>query len=760
MKKILSTVLSLCYLLFAASCYAGTDPISWSVSPSSGFPTQATLGSSYAVSYTMTNNLPFAVPLAVTAAYTGGTFALTNGCNTTLAPKGQAGSSCLVHLGLQPIKAGQSTARLTLAYHSNRVPLPVVGTTVAGGVQQITGHVTTPLPAVTYVGASYNVAFTFFNSGSTNVIPTAVNVSGFTPITNTCAAFFKPASNGAVPGGLAPNSTCVVSGRLTPNVSGQTTLTVTYVYNSGGVKSVPLTSQTNVINGGACHHINGQAVLPLPTNTYQYADNVVRYVFTNHCPATSEKVGRISITSDATSNLPTLTTGADSCSDRTLAANGGSCYVDVSVVPNGVTGSANDLSVTAALSYTNGTASTTTSEIVNAITNQSSLHTVMFVNQCSENVWYEFQNGIGGTGPTRKSPDPTPPGQRTLADYQINAQITGAAPVTKVLNVAEYLNGAIYGRTQCDAAGVCQTANCQVIANTGTCVAGQGAATPVTIFELNMNSTTATDGVYDVSMVNGFNIPGEVRSMSPTISPFNFNQACGQSAGAVIQPSGSPLGMCPWSFAPPSSISPDVSPNFIWVTAGAEDGCTSSSSCTSGNVCGMAYNVGPTTTSNAGTPINRRCGKFLGYWTLADFAAFSASNQWGSINLYTAYNMGSSLSAAYGSGLIANLFECLETSNGSLLSGYSSTLNVCGCYNWNQSGSVAKTAQAYNCSVPSTQNPDWLSRVFPRISWLKTACPTAYSYQYDDPSVSFTCNVTSKKTSYQITFCPNGKRGR
>lgn len=730
--------LAITLLLVISNAYAGKDPIAWSVFPASGFPAQSSTGSRYAVTYTFTNNLPFAVPLRIESAFVGGTFTIRNECNSQLAPKKQAGDTCQVHVSFQPISARQNNIQLTLAYDKNRVPLTkLVSTSVSNETtDHISGHVTTPLPPATYVGNAYPVAFTFINNGTAAVTATAVNISGFTANTNTCTS------------ALAPNSTCNVTGSFTPSTTGQTSLAVTYVYNNG---SVPLVSQTNVYNNSGCHQVDGIAALPLPTNTFIYADNVVRYDFTNYC-ATPETLGTVSITSDATTP-PTLTKGSDTCSGATLIS-GGKCSVFVSVIPNTTAPAANDLSITATVPYLNNTltASTTTSEVVNAIQNQSTLHTMMFVNQCDQNVWYEFQNGAGGAN----SPDPTPANQRSISDYQLNQQVLGAAPATKILTFDQYINGAIYGRTGCDATGACTTANCPVTqSGNGDCQVGVGATGPLTIFEAFMSSTPASDGVYDVSVINGFNIPGEVRSMAATISPFNFNQACGQSAGAVIQPSGSSLGACPWSFTPPSTVSPDTPANYYWVSAGTDDGCTSSCG-TPGQVCGMAYASSP-----ANTPINRRCGTFQGYWTLASYIGFTSGGQWGSTDLYTSYNMGGGMPSTYGTGAIyANLYGCQETSNMSLLSGYSSTFNVCGCYNWNQAGSVAPTAQSFNCAVPSGQNPDWISLVFPRITWLKQACPTAYTYQYDDASTSFTCNVANQKTAYQITYCPAGKSGR
>lgn len=744
MKQNVLTGIFISLISLSVESFAGTDPIGWSLSPPTGFPPTMTLGSSYAITYTLTNNLPFAVPLTVSANYTGGTFTVSNNCNKTLAAKNSAGSSCTVYVAYLPIKSGLSSIQLIMAYHKNRVPLPKLQFTAAVPLTDIVGHITNPLPALTYIGGDYPVTFTYTNRGITPVTPTTVNITNFTVSSNTCLT------------ALAPNATCLISGIFSPSALGPATLGTTYVYNNGSDVSVPLVSQTEVISG-ECRQVEGLVRLPLPAATYQYADNVVQYIFTNVCPSTSETLGTVTLTADSAA---TITKGTDTCSGTTLGPNT-SCSIYASLVPTSV---ASDLSLSASLPYNNNSsiATATTSETVNPIANQSTLHTVYFVNQCDQNIWYEFQNGAGGI--TGKSPDPTPAGQRTFQDYQLNAQLPGSAPATKVLIINEYVNGAIYGRTGCNpATGVCETANCLVIPGTATCQVGVGANNPCTIFETNMTAAAASDGVYDISIINGFNIPGQVKSLAPIgTNPFG----CGQSAGAVIQPTGSLLGQCPWSFNPPSS-GIDSTANYYAVSGGADDGCPISTTCTTGEYCGMAYS----TTTPGTAPINRRCGTFLGYWTLADYIGYSSTMQWGTVNLYLLYDMGTALPAGpdgpYGDSTshagvatYSDMYGCILTSNHSLNSGYAFTQNVCGCYNWNQSGSVAPTTQESICTGSNSQ---WITTVFPRIYWLKQACPTAYSYQYDDKSVSFTCNVTNptpQKTSYQITFCPAGKSGR
>lgn len=805
MKKITVVFFLLFTLLFLSKAQAGKDPVAWSLSPAAGFPAQTSVGSTYAVVYTITNRLPFSVPLTIEGKYTGGKFALTTNCDKTLIPN----ATCLIHLSFQPIKAGTNSAAVILAYHKNRVPLPTLSSTSTSNEtsDKISGHVSQPLPPVTYVGVSYPVTFTFINNGNSSVTATAVNVTGFTPV-NGCSS------------PLLPHNICTVTGTFTPSTTGAATLSVTYVYSNG---SVPLSTQTIVHTGsGSCHHISADVTLPLPTATYIYANNLVQYTFTNNCVATSESLGNVIITTDSTSDVTILpgssSTGTDTCSNTVLGPSS-SCSIYVSVIPTATT-TDTDLSVTAKLYYNSNTyrVEATTSEDVNPLTNQNTLHTLMFVNQCVNNtVWYAF--GTGG------SPDPTPPNDQTWQGYQLNPQIPGAAPAVKILQFSQYNGGSIAGRTGCDTTipkdstyGVCNTGNCTSLGNTtGTCTFTPHF--PTTIFEEDIVNTAASDGVYDISLINGFNIPGEFRSLAPTTvtHPFDFTQACGRSAGAVIQPRGPndpTLGGCLWSFTPPSTgtdctagTQTDTGANYYFVPPGSGDGCTASStpqgSCASAtDVCGMAWTPQPASNPQyLGTPISRRCGPFLGYWTVADWVGFQPNSptpptppspvyNWDGCDLYSHYSMATTLDSikpstqpTYGysqlnpnlspnlpPAALADLFACKPTSptpvyvqpNGSIYSlnsGYDVAVNACGCHDWNNTSTTpvnAQTAQDFNCK---SFNSLFTNQVYNRILWLKEACPTAYSYQFDDASSQFTCNTSGQFTSYQITFCPGGKSG-
>ena len=61
----------------------------------------------------------------------------------------------------------------------------------------------------------------------------------------------------------------------------------------------------------------------------------------------------------------------------------------------------------------------------------------------------------------------------------------------------------------------------------------------------------------------------------------------------------------------------------------------------------------------------------------------------------------------------------------------------------------------------NNKKPNWTNIAKPGLLWLKQACPSAYTYPYDDMSSTFTCrkminNVNS--VNYQVAFCPQNEK--
>jgi hypothetical protein len=120
---------------------------------------------------------------------------------------------------------------------------------------------------------------------------------------------------------------------------------------------------------------------------------------------------------------------------------------------------------------------------------------------------------------------------------------------------------------------------------------------------------------YDISILNGYNVPVEFSPVQPFAVDPNKPYDCGNPGGRV------PLtgsGSCSWEFNPPK-------PEFKWVQEGNENtvsSCSSDAACSSlpGTVCGMSINAVMT------------CGELLGYWTLDQFCGQNLNDKYPAIN--------------------------------------------------------------------------------------------------------------------------------
>jgi hypothetical protein len=758
----------------------------------------------------------------LTPANTAQLSVLTNNCGTVGSP-----------ITLAPQAFCSVTGRLAAPYQSGPFTLsalmncntassqPSVTSTVLSPTAALTGTFTqpSPFPPFFYDNSAPFVTARFVNSGNTTLTNCqAATTTGFSISPSGAAVLTAPqpgtCGTAGTPITLAPNASCFLYGQLTnlqvtPNVNLNATVNCTEAQAS------PQETFSILSSAGACTDITITPVLPLPTNTYKYADNVVKFQITNQCQTGEPPVllGPVTVApSSGTATIAPIPSLYDTCSNQALTS-GTSCTVTASAIPTSV----GALAVTASVTPSGGalTSATTTTTVA---TNQQPTHHILFVNQCNFDVWYGISNGDGSScpGTTCKSPDPnliTNPTGAPASSYFLAAQVPGQTPSTIDLSVASYQNGAFWPRTGCTFNSsndfVCATGSCATMSNSGTCNS-TGALiqpqAPFTKFEANLNSIPGTDGIYDVSAINGMNVPVEVKAFGPSTGNTTSTVYTCSGAGAIMQPtSNNHLGNCTWTYNPSSTITgTNVNNYFYWVTPGADDACTTSSL---PNLCGMAWGSGPDSNGVYGTPINRRQGAFLAYNTLDVFAAYTVqgtnNGTWGSVNVFTDYGLdiqipgqvpGNSPGDNYGTvpgGVIfpGNTFlsyyvlmSCPAVSSTSALNScYQNSTNnyipfCCGCVDW--TNTLPSNACGY--AVPSGDysigmNYSWtgytsvpipapVGSYTPEqaITWIKDACPTAYSYTYDDPSSSFSCTEDSSTpltTSYQVTFCPGGISG-
>jgi hypothetical protein len=155
------------------------------------------------------------------------------------------------------------------------------------------------------------------------------------------------------------------------------------------------------------------------------------------------------------------------------------------------------------------------------------------------------------------------------------------------------------------------------------------------------------------------------------------------------------------------------------------------------------------------------CGPRIGYLTAAAIWAGNADVTSAQTNkapfyFYTVFDVTSPYPNSNQYPLY-DFVSCPNPAGGpvNMLSGYDvvPVAQACGCTDWAGIATETATCQTFNSA--------WINQVLPKITWVKKGCPTCYTYQYDDKSVSFqglsnpsTANAANG-TDYTITFCPN-----
>ena len=328
------------------------------------------------------------------------------------------------------------------------------------------------------------------------------------------------------------------------------------------------------------------------------------------------------------------------------------------------------------------------------------------------------------------------PGGVLLAPNTQAEFLVGSTPITNSGGQVIALDGTFYASTGCDGSGAnCQTAWCNDGTKIVACSPYVGPQGPTTIAEVTMLAYGVDN--YDVSMVNGMNVPMSfgpaIAEPQGTLGPY----FC-QTAGSLNASTGSPvLPACTWTFTPPAT-----GPTLPLVTAGGA-ACTSNSNCSNGQVCGYAPNIGFTT-------VTQGCGTQLGWWNADELCDYTNNTFKGG-----GFNCAQTLST----GTVGQLAQCNGSYNNE--SCYTiPTVPCCGCESWTFNGVMMPGAQC-----PDT-NSDWTSRILPYAKMFKDACPTVYSYVYDDPTSSFTCqtpnvsSTTPNTMGYVVTFCPNATQNK
>lgn len=752
-------LLSTISFFWSMTLLAATDPVSWSLNPKAGFPATK-IGDQSVVVYTLTNNLPIATTIYTQEQITGGNFSVSDKCkNISLA----ANQSCEIAVGFIPANTGESSYQLTYGYHNNRIPLAKLIATGTGSASQpnLSGA-TVGLPTTINSNNPTNFSAVFTNTGDIDL--TGCTVAPNISHTGVPATLNSSQGTPGCTGTIAAGESCQWDGTVTSSTSGLLNIEANMTCTGPSTLVTNPKATTHVSSDTGCD-VQATVNLALPADTHTYSDNIVSFVFNNKC-ATPVALTPVEVKATGTSAVVTVSPTMSTCS-TTLAADS-SCEVFASVIPQ----AQGTLSVTASTQA--GSSATVYASTSEQVATPPYTHTINFINQCPFNVWYGVENITGNVNVQDPTINPTPDA------YKLAAVITpGVRPAVKSITIPGTYLGEFFPRTGCSINGgkfSCKTADCNSSAATGKC--DGDATSPFTrIEEVFFTSIQGAgfQGTYDLSLINGISIPVEMKGLGPANSAPVFDDTpfyC-TGAGAPIQPpqpAGSEsLGECNWDFTVPTTNNMDPKLfNFVSYTA-TNYNCTNP--CGSGEVCGLAYINNDTTQD-----ITLSCGKLLGYWTINQTCSANSNFDAGlpgTDNPKTVFNCAMNytpgrypLGATYYDIYACNtpagpnpvqLGSCYPSTSGDL---------CCGARDWN----VAPYITAQDAQANPT-NPDWTTTgplvpsPLDSILWIKTGCPTGYTYPFDDHSSSFRCYTSDAaqqnivKMDFDVVFCPGGLTG-
>jgi hypothetical protein len=333
--------------------------------------------------------------------------------------------------------------------------------------------------------------------------------------------------------------------------------------------------------------------------------------------------------------------------------------------------------------------------------------------------------------------------------YQLDNPPIESTVVTNGETITQKIkwSGNVYASTHCASDGSgCLTAMCPSseggVSSVVPCPTGVGPQGPVTLAELTL-VFDATD-FYDISVINGVNVP--VVMAPGTMAGDPSDPYFCQSPGSPSK-SGTGLPGCSWVFDPEIVLDGQPTDQSTLLRAVEPGGpaCGPDGSCTSG-VCGRQLEIGT-------TDLAEICGAPLGWWTADEICVFTG-NVFGS-----PVNCSQSVS---GQGQVTDLYGCDGFNANSCYNKDQANSTCCGCPDWVIDGTTLPLAPGFQCYGTNSQ---WTDLAEPWAAFIKEACPTAYSFPFDDATSTFTCNTPDVSDSqpntmdYTITFCPDGLDG-
>lgn len=352
--------------------------------------------------------------------------------------------------------------------------------------------------------------------------------------------------------------------------------------------------------------------------------------------------------------------------------------------------------------------------------------------------------------------------------------------------------GLFWGRTDCTGANVdnnqltCQTGNCGTVngsqgnldCNASTASQPVGPQNPAYVGEFTMEvppngsyNAGAMD-YYDASAVNGFNIGYSIvpaaNSFSPPYSSSTPKQ-CGPVGVATVDSSGNPATYC--SFNLLSTCPTDL----IYTDSSGTAGCWApTQACTSGtstqkNDLGCTSQVPFLCAQNTDCPYNASGSQTMTCSATTGQAygqCECATNSDCPTGFSCTGTPGTCTNTSAASSTWADLYGCNNFYNLSPYNGSTTSIKdtgiVCGCPLWSATGECLADninwEQVPAGSTAPVASPAPTTSIGDFYSVFHDACPTAYTYPYDDASGSYGCTNAGGTTgpSYNITFCPAG----
>lgn len=339
-------------------------------------------------------------------------------------------------------------------------------------------------------------------------------------------------------------------------------------------------------------------------------------------------------------------------------------------------------------------------------------------------------------------------------------------------------SGNIFARTGCNSTGQqCQTGDCGA-GSDGICPTGTGGNPPAALFEFTFSnqsdfSTTPGPDYYDISIINGINVGVSAGPVSGTYAAESGNPYSCTAPGSTSAQGSLPA--CPWTVTPTvngtdrSTLLRDVAPSAFSGAGSCPNGgtpnslrycaCTSDADCSAGSLlCGFAMNASASQYTNV-------CGTHIGWWTADQLcgSSINVSPLGEPLGCATAVTNSDATTSTH-----TNFFACTQpagaTNPEQAQSCYTdgAAADCCGCATSASSPFVANWPSVLSPNFGGSdngcynKNTNWFTVAQPWLVYLKVACPTAYTYPFDDATSTFTCSGSSSvgAPNYTITFLP------